>query len=273
MGKQPAVSVSESHFISLKLSYSSSTNSSPLREEHPVSLGMGAVWRSPGTWAHSLHRAAAAHGPFTVAFSTSLQACWHLIVQDVPGFGGPAVMLSLPNRASMAPYLRESSTCGKLVSLPTSFSLLLFSLLSHPNAASATTTASHIQTPHQRQRVGWPVTLSEEPQVRPPHSYPSGHQSSFSPRTRCGFFAQQRPEAMASAHGSQVLSSPLPQVSSAQLCTTPAGGGVSIRNATRVGRALGNTIALRLRNSMAEQAPRKPRLLFEMVLGFSLSGC
>lgn len=77
---------------------------------------------------------------------------------------------------------------------------------------------------------------------------------------------------MASAHGSQVLSSPLHQVSGAQLCTTP-GGGVSIRNETRVGRALGNTIVLRLSNSMAEQAPRKPQLLFEMVLIFSLSGC
>lgn len=50
-------------------------------------------------------------------------------------------------------------------------------------------------------------------------------------------------------------------------------GGVSIRNETRVGRALGNTIVLRLSNSMAEQAPRKPQLLFEMVLVFSLSGC
>lgn len=164
------------------------------------------MWRSPGAWAHSLRRAAAAHGPFTMAFSASLQACWHLIVQDVPGLGGPAVMLSFLNRASMAPYLRASSTCAKLVSLPTSFSLLLFSLLSHPGAASATTTASHIQTPHQRQRAGWPVTLSEEPQVRRlTAGYPSGHQSSFSPRTRCGFFSRQRPEAMASARGSQVL--------------------------------------------------------------------
>lgn len=103
---------------------------------------------------HSAEPPAAAHGPFTMAFSTSLQACWHLIVQDVPGLGGPAVMLSLLNRASMAPYLRESATCGKLVSLPTSFLLLLFSLLSHPNAASATTAASHIQTPQKRQRLG-----------------------------------------------------------------------------------------------------------------------
>lgn len=41
--------------------------------------------------------------------------------------------------------------------------------------------------------------------------YPSGHQSSFSHRTHCGFFLQQRPVAMASAHGSQSPSSPLPQ--------------------------------------------------------------
>lgn len=115
------------------------------------------MWRSPGAWAHSLRRAAAAHGPFTMAFSTSLQACWHLIVQDVPGLGGPAVMLSLSNRASMAPYLRESSTCGKLVSLPTSLASTLLSTISpqcclcyhycisHPNPPPETTCglASH----------------------------------------------------------------------------------------------------------------------------------
>lgn len=50
-------------------------------------------------------------------------------------------------------------------------------------------------------------------------------------------------------------------------------GGVSIRNETHVGRALGNTVARQLSNSMTEQAPRKPQLLLEMVLGFSLSGC
>lgn len=122
----------------------------------------------PRAWAHSLRWAAAAHGPFTMAFSTSLQACWHLIVQMYQDSGDPLSCCHfrigrpwLPTLGS-PPRVESWSLCPRL-------SLLLFSLLSHPSAASATTTASHIQTPHQRQRVGWPVTLREEPQVRPPH--------------------------------------------------------------------------------------------------------
>lgn len=64
----------------------------------------------------------------------------------------------------------------------------------------------------------------------------SGRQSSFSHRTHCGFFLQQRPVPMASAHGSQSRSSPLPHSLG---CIAPMGGsGVSIHNETHVGCAL-----------------------------------
>lgn len=159
MGKQPAVSVSASHFISLKLSYSSSTNSSPLQEERPVSVGMGAPCGDPQGMGTLTPLGRGSTRAIHHGFLYFLQACWHLIVQDVPGLGGPAVMLSLSNRASMAPYLRESSTCGKLVSLPTSLASTLLSTISpqcclcyhyyisHPNPPPETTCglASHPQ--------------------------------------------------------------------------------------------------------------------------------
>lgn len=116
-----------------------------------------ALWRSPGPWADPAW-ASATHSPFTMGFSTSLRACWHLIVQDVPGARGPTVLQSLENWASLPPYPRESSRCGKLVSAHSFLLLLFFFLPSHPNAVSAATTASHIQTPKRDCVLSWSVT-------------------------------------------------------------------------------------------------------------------
>lgn len=89
-----------------------------------------------------------------MGFCTSLQAGWLLIVQDIPGALGTRCPLSLENWASMAPCPREASRRRKLVPLPT-FSCFLSSLYClTPAAVSATTAASHIQTPQKRQCLG-----------------------------------------------------------------------------------------------------------------------
>lgn len=135
MGKQPAVSVSASHFISLKLSYSSSNNSSPLREARPVSVGMGAPCGDPHGHGHTHSAGPRQHTGRSPWLSllpcrpagTSLfrmyqdsgdpLSCCHFRIGHpwLPTLGSP-------------PRVESWSLCPRL-------SLLLFSLLSHPNAA------------------------------------------------------------------------------------------------------------------------------------------
>lgn len=171
MGKQPTVSVSASPFISLKLSYSSSTNSSPLREEHPVSLGMGAPCGDPQGRGHT-HSAGprqhTGHSPWlsllpcrpagTSLFrmyqdSGDLLSCCHFRIGRpwLPTLGSP-------------PRVESWSLCPRLSRFYSSLYYLtpVLPLLPLLHLTSKPPTRDNV--------LGWPATLSEEPQVRPPHS-------------------------------------------------------------------------------------------------------
>lgn len=129
----------------------------------------------------------------------------------------------------MAAYPRESSRCGALASLLAPFSSTPLSTAS-PQLSSLLPLLHLTSSPApQRETVSQvgQLPLTEEHHSRVDlykATHPSGHQSPLSHRTRCGFFPQHRPMAVASANGPQVLSSTFPRrVSGVQYCTSLGG--------------------------------------------------
>lgn len=155
----------------------------------------------------------------------------------------------------MAPLPRDSSWCGKLISLPASSSCVSFSVcILTPTAVSAASAASHIQTPNKvaTSWVGqWPPIEQQCSQKESYTRHPRGHQSPVNYRTHCGCFPQHRPVAVSGAHW---IPHPLQYVTQrvldAQYCTTLGGNIYSERYVSCAPR---NTV-LKL-NSMVMRVP------------------
>lgn len=170
----------------------------------------------PGPQQHTVH------SPWVLC--TSQQAHWHLIVQEAPGVLGTPCHVITVESGIHASHPTESSRHGEMASCPP------LSPASAPLSAASSQLlsllhlTSNLPPKETVSQVGWSPLREEH------HSRAVLYQatavvtdwSSFGHRTRCGFFPQQRPMAVASASEPQILSNTAPQrASGAQYCARP----------------------------------------------------